>query len=479
MNTSGFPRLDSFPYRHRVAEVMSAPPVTAAPETPLIVAARIMADRGIGSLVALNQQGRPVGIATERDVLRTLARDGAEVSARSFGDIMSSPVATVSSGSLLHVAIARMARLGIRHLPVIDSQGGCVGLVAAGALLRLRANTALVLGDEVAEASESRALARAICTLPSLARGLAADGVPARGIAQVISSVLRDTTARSAELAEAEMVAAGHGPPPAPYAVLVLGSAGRGESLLVPDQDNALIHAGGGESWFANLGVRMTRILDEAGIPYCKGKVMASEPAWRGSPADWKVRVGEWVMRARPQDLLNVDIFFDAVPVHGEAALADRLREDAVGAAAQAVPFLKLLYANVANMGSALGLFGTIRSEGGWIDLKRHGLFPITAGARLLALAAGYDGTATPDRLRAAVAAGRLAPADANALDEAHDDLMGLLLDQQLADAAAGGTPGNRVALARLDRRARNRLRTALRAVALVGPAVGDSLLKT
>jgi signal-transduction protein with cAMP-binding, CBS, and nucleotidyltransferase domain len=371
-----------------------------------------------------------------------------------------------------------MARLGIRHLPVIDTRGGCVGLVAAGALLRLRANTALVLGDEVAAAADSGALARALCSLPILARGLAADAVPARGVAQVISSVLRDTTARSAELAERAMMGAGRGPPPVPYVVLVLGSAGRGESLLVADQDNALIHAGGGESWFSEFGIHMTRILDEAGIPYCKGKVMVSEAAWRGSLADWKARVGAWVAHARPQDLLNVDIFFDAVPVHGDAALADRLREDAVEAAAQAVPFLKLLYAGIANIDSALGLFGTIRSEGGWIDLKRHGLFPITAGARLLALAAGYDGTATPARLRAAVAAGRLAAADAESLDEAHDILMGLLLDQQLAAAAAGGRPGNQVELARLDRRDRGRLRTALRSVALIGSAVGDSFMK-
>ena len=51
-------------------------------------------------------------------------------------------------------------------------------------------------------------------------------------------------TARAAEIAEAEMIAAGHGPAPADYALLVLGSGGRGESLLAPDQDNALVICG-------------------------------------------------------------------------------------------------------------------------------------------------------------------------------------------------------------------------------------------
>ena len=67
-------------------------------------------------------------------------------------------------------------------------------------------------------------------------------------------------------LAEAELVAEGAGPAPCAYAVLVLGSAGRGESLLAMDQDNALVFAEGepdGEAdrWFARLGRRMAAIL--------------------------------------------------------------------------------------------------------------------------------------------------------------------------------------------------------------------------
>ena len=61
----------------------------------------------------------------------------------------------------------------------------------------------------------------------------------------MISRELRALTARACELAEAEMAEAGLGEAPAPYALLVLGSGGRGESLLAMDQDNALIYADG------------------------------------------------------------------------------------------------------------------------------------------------------------------------------------------------------------------------------------------
>ena len=64
--------------------------------------------------------------------------------------------------------------------------------------------------------------------------------------------------------------------------MLVLGSGGRGESLLAMDQDNAIVYADrdGGMSdedtdqWFAELGARVSCILDLVGVPYCKGGVM-------------------------------------------------------------------------------------------------------------------------------------------------------------------------------------------------------------
>ncbi|TIR45492.1 MAG: DNA polymerase III subunit epsilon, partial [Mesorhizobium sp.] len=84
----------------------------------------------------------------------------------------------------------------------------------------------------------------------------------------------------------------GHGPPPCAYAVLVLGSGGRGESLMAPDQDNAIVFADGEpngpeDRWFKNLGAKLADMLDISGVPYCKGGVMASNATFRGSLDTW------------------------------------------------------------------------------------------------------------------------------------------------------------------------------------------------
>src|SRR5690348_4468789 len=111
---------------------------------------------------------------------------------------------------------------------------------------------------------------------------------------------------------------------------MVLGSGGRGESLLSADQDNALVYASGEpggpeDRWFAALGGAMADILDQIGIPYCRGGVMAQNAAFRHSVDKWKQQIDGWIERAEPFDLLNVDIFFDGVAVHGDLVLADAI----------------------------------------------------------------------------------------------------------------------------------------------------------
>ena len=121
------------------------------------------------------------------------------------------------------------------------------------------------------------------------------EDVDPRDIAGIISGEVCSLTARAAEIAEREMAE----PRPAKlrYAVMVLGSAGRGESLLAMDQDNAIIFDGEGEVWLAAMAARMNAILDEIGVPLCKGGVMAKMENWRRSGEAWRRQVSGWLSR--------------------------------------------------------------------------------------------------------------------------------------------------------------------------------------
>ena len=382
---------------------------------------------------------------------------------------MSWPLAAVPAQDFVYRAIGRMSRLRTRHLGVTDEAGRVCGALSARDLLRLRAEDAVMLGDELDAAEDVHGLGRAWSKLPQVAAGLLHEGVSGRDVAALISSELGDLTRRAAVLAEQRLAASGRGGPPCAYAVAVLGSAGRGESLLAMDQDNALVFAEGAvdgpeDRWFAELGAHVADILHEVGVPYCNGGVMARNPAWRGSLATWRERVVGWIDRSRPQDLLSVDIFFDMRGVHGDVGLAEAVWRAGFDAAKGQLAFAKLLVETGGTMDTGLGYFGGFRTDRGRIDVKKAGLFGLVTTARALAICHHVVERATPARLAGIKALGRSGD-DLDVLVEAQQVFLDVLIAQQVDDMGRGIPPSNAVEVKRLSRGDRDRLRGALKAV--------------
>jgi CBS domain-containing protein len=482
-------RIDSYPYRHRIADVMSKPPIFIAGDMKLSDAMSILMEKRVSS-VLVTPKGKAAdagpfrpeqsGILTERDVLRAIAKSGDAAFEQTAGSLASFPLAAVPAEAFVYRAIGRMSRLKVRHLAAVDEAGFVVGALSSRDLLRLRAGAAVSLGDEIDEAKDVHELGRAWAKLPAVARGLLAEEVDARTVAAVISRELGALTRRAAILGEQRMKDAGEGAPPVPYAVLILGSGGRGESLLAMDQDNAIVfeqgEAGGAEDkWFEKLGTHLADILHEVGVPYCKGGVMAKNAPWRGSAAVWRERVAEWIGRSNPQDLLSVDIFFDLRAVHGDGALAEKLWRDAVDMAQGQAAFLKLLAEAKGENISPVGFFG-IKTDDGRVDLKRGGLFGIVAAARILALRYHVLERATRARLEGVKARQVGSERDLDAWIDAHGVIVQAILAQQLVDIPAGRPPSNTVELRRLSRAEQERLKEALKSLRHIDETVRDLL---
>jgi len=468
-------RIDPYPYRHRIGDVMSAPPQSVAADALLGQALQHMEEAKVSSLLVLDRgAGTPLrpdatGIVTERDVLRALVRHGAGALNHPVAEYVSRPLVCVRSAEFIYRAIARMSRLKLRHLGVENETGEICGMVSARDLLRLRAHEVTVLGDGLDQGDDVPALAASWAQLPQAAGALLAEDVSGRDVAAVISRELDALTRRAGVLAERRMREAGLGGPPCAFALCVLGSGGRGESLLAADQDNAIVFAEGepggvADQWFAQFGSIVADILNDVGVPYCTGGVMAKNEQWRGSLATWRVRVGSWIEHSRPEDLLSVDIFFDLIGVYGDVELAQTLWQGAFDAAKGNVAFAKLLAQTAGDMPSGLNMFGGLRTEDGRIDLKLVGLFGIVSTARVLAIRHHLLERSTPARLAAAAALGR-GQHDLDALTRAQEVFLDLIAEQQVVDMQAGLRAGNKVAVRRLTREQRKDLREALGAV--------------
>ncbi|MEH2505762.1 CBS domain-containing protein [Bradyrhizobium sp. AZCC 1578] len=481
-------RFDSYAFRHRVGGIMRTPAIFVPPDATVGEALAQMADEKISAIYVRGPQPGPeiraaeAGIVTERDVLRAVSRLGARALQRPVAEIMSTPLAAVSADALVYRAIARMNRLKTRHLGVVDDAGHVAGALSTRDLLRLRAGDAISLGEEIDDAGDAHALSAAWAQLPRVARMLLAEGLSGRDIAEVISLELGALSRQAAVIAERMMRESGRGGPPCEYALLVLGSAGRGESLLAMDQDNAVIFAQGepdGEEdrWFAELGTHVADILHEVGVPYCKGGVMAKNALWRGSVATWRDRVDKWITRSGPADLLSVDIFFDLRAVHGDGSLAVSVRQAAFAAAEGQVAFIKLLVENV-SVPASLKFFGGIRTVAGRIDLKAAGLFGLVAWVRAMAIRYHVMERSTSARLAGVKAGVQASESDLDALGEAQGTFLDLILSQQVEDIAHGIPPSNAVAVKRLSGRDLDRLRAALDAVSTIDELGRDLLFK-
>lgn len=464
---SSLERIDSFAYRHRVSEVMGSPLATARPGTTIAEAARLMSNRGISSLVVVSEAGQPVGIITERDILKTVATRRHEASDVPLGVVMSSPVASVRSDAFAYVAMGRMDRLRVRHLVAVDEHGVGVGMVTVRGLLRIRASSALVVGDEVEAATSSDEMKAAKAKLPRLAADLLEERVEALGVAAVVSSVLRDLTARAARLAERAMVADGWGEAPAPWCLLLLGSGGRRESLFGADQDNAIVHAGSSddEPWYAEVGKRICETLDAAGIPLCRGGVMACNAEWRHTVAGWEARIQQWIREADGKELLNVHIFVDFRPVYGASDLAAPVRAYLRDHAARSPRFLHAMAQAAGGLRAPLGVLGQFITKQGRLDLKLVGLLPLTSAVRMLSLKHGIAETVTGERLAALADGGHMPRREAASFRESHELMTRILLDQQLADVAADLALSNRIDPKRLHPHDRVRLKEAFKAI--------------
>lgn len=100
-------------------------------------AARELNDRKVGALVVLGHDGDIVGVFSERDLVREIARRGAGALEMDVGAAMSREVVTTHRDETVDVCLARMTDRRIRHLPVLE-EVRLIGIVSIGDLVKHR-----------------------------------------------------------------------------------------------------------------------------------------------------------------------------------------------------------------------------------------------------------------------------------------------------------------------------------------------------
>ncbi|MDI6859373.1 MAG: CBS domain-containing protein [Methanocellales archaeon] len=119
--------LDRMVMKIPIREIMTRDVITADSNMRASEAAQRMTERKIGSLVVI-ENGKPVGIVTERDMVQKLISKDVKPSSLTLKDIISQPLITIRPDESLSSAARKMVELNIRRLPVIKNDE-LVGIV--------------------------------------------------------------------------------------------------------------------------------------------------------------------------------------------------------------------------------------------------------------------------------------------------------------------------------------------------------------
>ncbi len=431
------------------------------------------------SALITDSDGRLLGLITEQDVARRIAL-------RCSGDetvssVMTTPVEAVRAGDFLFRAIIRMRRFAWRHMPVVDDDERPVGEILLSDALAVAAEQTIHQIDLVTRGGSLDGLREIKAAQAEIAAQLMQDHVPAPEIQALISDINRGIHRRILEAHLKAMKDSDWGEPPVPFTLLIMGSGGRGENFLFPDQDNGFIlddypdkkHTGI-DAFFIELAERMTRDLNTVGFSYCKGYVMATNPLWRKTRRQWREQLGIWGRRRGTISVQLSDIFFDFSCGYGRTDFARELRREANDMIRKSPAYLQAIEEELYGYGVALGWFGRFVTESGKdakkehkgkINMKHAGTLPLVGAIRLLALREGVEETATLKRIGALREAGVLGGDEADYLRGAFNHITYLLLRQQLADFRKGKKVGNHVNPKKLTEREKDILIDSLKAI--------------
>jgi CBS domain-containing protein len=120
-----------------VKNVMTKTVITINKDSSVHEVAKIMSEKGIGCIV-VTDNGAPVGMATERDILRRVVAKGLIASKIKMNEIMSKPLITINGSMPIINAIRVMEKNNVRRLPIVE-KGKLVGIVTQRDLLRVLA----------------------------------------------------------------------------------------------------------------------------------------------------------------------------------------------------------------------------------------------------------------------------------------------------------------------------------------------------
>ncbi len=454
-----------------VYQLMTSPLASCDSQTSIRQAYQLMQQRKIGSLGVEDKKDGLMGMLTFAGLCGALLEADVTPETPVRNAACETPI-TIRDTALLWQAEDMLHQHHVKYL-VVTRDGKPVGLLSQTDLYKARLKQQSGLVNIIQSANSLQTLRHHYEHMYETASDILQQHRHASQAVQQISRLHLAIQQRCVELTLEEM----DSPPPCAYSLIIMGSGGRGEMLLNPDQDNGLIiddrqHAPDDKTrqWFQDFSQRLNVNLDKAGYILCPGEIMARNPMYHKTLSEWKQQIGHILQNPNMKAARWANIVFDFDTLYGDDLLTQSLRKHLLAAIHQEPAMLDYMVDDDAEGRPPLGLFNRLltlddESHKGTIDIKRNGLRLVADAARVYALQAGIAETATRERLNRLVHLGTLDRDLVDSVTAAFDELLDILLQHQINQIREGQLPNKYINPDNLSWQTRSVLQLSMRAI--------------
>ena len=460
----------------RLQDLIKHPPITLPPQASVLEVARTMRERGVSSVMLVEQE-HLFGLVTDRDLRNRVVAEGLDLS-RPAADIATLAPMTLDQRSPAFEALLLMARHNIHHVPVMDGQR-IAGMVTATDLTQQQSTSAVYLAGDIHRQNTLDGLAAISQRVKALQQTLSVAHTSAYNTGHVITTITDALTRRLIQLAEAQL-----GPPPVDYVWVAAGSQGRCEQTAKSDQDNCMVIDDAYDpavhgDYFKALAHQVCDGLAACGYIHCPGEMMAMTDQWRQPLRIWRQYFQHWINVPDPKALMLTTVFFDLRAVHGQHDLLQTLRQEVLARTPKQSLFLAHVVNNAQKQRPPLNLFGQISlirsgEHAGTVDLKHQAIAPIVDLGRIYALAAGLHEVNTSDRIEKAAQMGDLSEQGSRDLRDALEFVSSQRITHQTQRMQQGLAPDNYLHLRELSNFERGHLRDAFSVIQSLQDVLGQ-----
>lgn len=444
-------------------DVINKSPVSVDIETSITVAAQIMTNQKVSSLL-VTREDKLIGIITDRDLRSRVVAASLDIHLP-VSHIMTPNPAQIMGNRTLFDALALMTERNIHHLPVIDQQTLVpLGMVTASDIIRHQRGNVLFIIGELSKAENLYELTRLSWQLPHYFSAHAKKA----GDYDIAGKILSQAT----DIMTRKLIGffqQANGKAPMMFAWLVYGSQAREDQTMGSDQDNGLLLAERPSKtqaeYFAKMADYVCNGLAKCGIKLCDGNIMASNPKLRLSLEEAIEEAKRWVKAPTKDAIMHFNIFLDVRCAAGDISLFKQLQRQRAPLMKQNM-FLAALTRNSNEISVPLSMFQKFiyekgRKEKDVIDLKTRAVALINNIARIYALADGVTLPNTLARLDALSENSQLSKRDATNLRDIWLFLNRLRWRHQLENKVTD----NRVSVSSLSSIEKHQLKAAFKAI--------------